>query len=50
QERVSAEGGSVYNTHTLHPVCQPQHKRFGNRADGALWRRSLHLTPIRLEK
>ncbi|KAK5931858.1 hypothetical protein CgunFtcFv8_003618 [Champsocephalus gunnari] len=47
---VSQLRGAPFTTHTLHPVRQPQHKRFGNRADGAMWRRSLHLTPIRLEK
>ncbi|KAJ4942195.1 hypothetical protein JOQ06_012061 [Pogonophryne albipinna] len=47
---VSQLRGAPFTTHTLHPACQPQHKWFENRADGAIWRRNLHLTPIRLEK
>ncbi|KAI9543703.1 hypothetical protein NQZ68_008750 [Dissostichus eleginoides] len=47
---VSQLRGAPFTTHTLHPVCQPQHKWFENRVGGDIWRRNLHLTPIRLEK
>ncbi|KAK5870562.1 hypothetical protein PBY51_003500 [Eleginops maclovinus] len=47
---VSQLSGAQFTTHTLHPVCQHQHKWFKNRVDGDILRKNLHLTPIRLEK